>query len=81
VLRLLFALAERLDRADVALVRLEVLLDLLPADLDRLDREPRVGPLALPRELVLERELLLLLLLRPDLDGITIPSSPCMLRC
>jgi hypothetical protein len=64
-------LAPARERLDVALDRLDVLRDLLLAALDRLEPALRVDPLLLPRELVLE--LLLLLLLRPDLDGIPTP--------
>lgn len=72
------------DRPEVALEVLDAVLDLLAADLDWLEAELRADPLLAAREPVFdlelaERELLLLRLLRPDLDGIAIP--PPLFSC
>lgn len=67
------------DRLAVALELRDAVFDLLLAAFDWLEAELRAPPLLLPREVVLDRELAereALLLLRPDLDGIAIPSSP-----
>lgn len=66
------------DRLEAAFELRDAVFDLL-AVLDRLEPEVFAAPLLLPREVVLDRELAereVLLLLRPDLDGIAIPPHP-----